>query len=66
MTHQSPADHAIKVAFSINEASALIGLGRDGIYKAISDGRLRARKFGKRTLITKVDLEAFLEALPTL
>jgi excisionase family DNA binding protein len=51
-------------AYSINEAADVIGLGRDGIYRAISEGRLRARKFGKRTLILRTDAEAFLQALP--
>jgi excisionase family DNA binding protein len=55
-----------KVAHTINEVSAQTGIGRDGIYKAINEGRLRARKFGKRTLILDSDLHGFLEALPTL
>jgi excisionase family DNA binding protein len=51
-------------AYSINEACEVIGLGRDGVYRAISEGKLRARKFGKRTLILRGDLDAFLQALP--
>jgi len=47
-------------AHSIDEACALTGLGRDGIYSAIRDGYLVARKFGRRTLITDDDLRQFL------
>jgi len=51
-------------ALAIDEVSARIGIGRDGVYRAINEGQLRARKFGKRTLILATDLDAFLEALP--
>jgi excisionase family DNA binding protein len=57
-------DH--RVVHSIDEAAALIGIGRDGVYRAINERRLRARKIGKRTLILAADLQAFLDALPTL
>jgi excisionase family DNA binding protein len=40
--------------------------GRDGIYEAIREGRLEARKFGRRTLITDEALERFLNSLPPL
>jgi excisionase family DNA binding protein len=55
-----------KVAFSINETIAMTGIGRDGVYRAIREGRLTARKLGRRTLITERDLQAFLEALPSM
>jgi excisionase family DNA binding protein len=55
-----------RVAHSIAEACAITGLGRDGVYGAINDGRLTARKFGRRTVILDHDLRAFLEALPKL
>jgi excisionase family DNA binding protein len=55
-----------KVAHSINEAALIIGIGRDGVYRAIHERRLRARKFGKRTLILATDLQAFLDSLPTI
>jgi excisionase family DNA binding protein len=51
-------------AHSIDEACALTGLGRDGIYSAIRDGHLVARKFGRRTIITDDDLRQFLAGLP--
>jgi excisionase family DNA binding protein len=51
-------------AHSIAETCVLTGLGRDGIYAAIRDGHLVARKFGRRTLITDDDLHQFLAGLP--
>jgi excisionase family DNA binding protein len=49
---------------SIAEASAAAGIGRTKLYEAIADGRLMARKLGKRTLILRDDLRQFLAALP--
>jgi excisionase family DNA binding protein len=53
------------VAYTVAQTMMRLNLGRDSIYKAIRDGRLRARKFGKRTVITGADIERFLESLPT-
>ena len=49
---------------SIAEACTVAGIGRTKIYEAIADGRLTARKFGKRTLVLRGDLQAFLSSLP--
>jgi excisionase family DNA binding protein len=51
-------------AHSIAETCALTGLGRDAVYTAIRDGRLVARKLGRRTIITDDDLRQFLAGLP--
>jgi excisionase family DNA binding protein len=53
-------------ALSINEAIRLSNGSRQTIYKAIRDGRLKARKFGKRTIILRADFEQFLHSLPPL
>ena len=52
-----------KLSYSIEEASTLSGIGRTKIYEAINLNQLKARKFGKRTLILKSDLEEFLAKL---
>lgn len=39
------------LAISITETARALGLGRTSIYTMISDGRLEAFKFGRRTLI---------------
>jgi excisionase family DNA binding protein len=53
-----------RAAHSIVEICVLTGLGRDTIYAAIRNGRLSARKLGRRTLITDSDLRRFLASLP--
>ncbi len=53
-------------AFSVDQVEGVTGIGRTKIYEAISSGRLKARKYGKRTLILKDDLRQFLESLPPL
>jgi len=49
---------------SILEACRIAGIGRTKIYEAIAGGSLKARKFGKRTIILRIDLREFLSALP--
>jgi excisionase family DNA binding protein len=49
---------------SIVEACRIAGIGRTKIYEAIGAGSLKARKFGKRTLILRTDLQSFLSGLP--
>jgi excisionase family DNA binding protein len=49
---------------SISEACAVAGIGRTKIYQAITDGNLKARKCGKRTLILRDELRDFLASLP--
>ena len=53
-----------KLGLTVSEAAALSSLGQTSIYKAIREGRLRIRKYGTRTIITRSDLGLFLENLP--
>jgi len=57
-------DH--KLAFTIDEAAFRADLGRDALYDAIREGKLEAKKKGRRTLITADALRRYLENLPTL
>jgi len=54
------------MAMSVAAAAVEAGIGRDGIYGAIREGRLEARKWGRRTLITDEALQRFLNGLPPL
>jgi len=54
------------MAMSVAEAADEAGIGRDGIYAAIRQGRLEARKWGRRTIITEEALQRFLNELPPL
>jgi excisionase family DNA binding protein len=56
---------AEKLAYSPAEAAEASGQGRTKIFEAIKSGRLRAKKSGSRTLILRVDLEAYLSSLPS-
>jgi excisionase family DNA binding protein len=53
-----------RLGLTVSEAAALSSLGQTSIYKAIREGRLRIRKYGTRTIITRADLASFLENLP--
>ena len=55
-----------KLGMTINELIAASGLGRTSIYGQIRDGRLVARKCGKRTIILPSDAKAWLQGLPRL
>jgi excisionase family DNA binding protein len=58
--------HPHRTAYSVDEAAVMAGVGRDAVYDAIREGRLTARKWGRRTIITDTALRAFLESLPEL
>ena len=49
-----------KLALSIAETAALIGLGRSTIWKMVKDGKLRQVKVGNRTLFLRSDIDALL------
>lgn len=53
----------MQLSLSIGEACAITGIGRTNLYKAINSGVLKARKYGKRTIILRGDLDAFLASL---
>ncbi len=55
----------IALAVRVEEAARLVGVGRGYLYQQISEGHLRARKAGRRTLIGLSDLWHWFEALPT-
>lgn len=54
----------MQLSYSIDEVSVLTGIGKTKLYSAISNGSLAARKFGKRTLVLKGDIDRFLNQLP--
>jgi excisionase family DNA binding protein len=53
-----------KVYGTIPEATHFSGMSRTSIYEALKKGHLKARKAGRRTLISFDDLEAYLAGLP--
>ncbi|MBS0482607.1 MAG: helix-turn-helix domain-containing protein [Proteobacteria bacterium] len=55
------ADALAPLAYSVSEACKVSSFGRTYLYQLIGEGRLEARKFGKRTLITARSLRALIE-----
>jgi len=51
-------------AYDVPGAVLASGQSRSGLYQAIREGKLIARKRGHRTLILATDLRAWLESLP--
>ena len=52
------------ILVSIAEAQKILGLGRTSLYAAISSGKIKAKKSGRRTLVETSALRKFVEALP--
>lgn len=53
----------MQLSLSIEETMSATGFGRTKIYEAINLGSLKAKKYGKRTIILRQDLENFLDNL---
>ncbi len=52
-----PAD---RLAFSVDEAARITGLSRDLLYDQMRTGKLAYLKVGRRRIITRQHIEAFL------
>ncbi len=53
-------------AMSIAEFCRRYSIGRTSVYEEIGTGQLRAKKIGRRTIITEDDAEEWLRRLPTM
>jgi excisionase family DNA binding protein len=51
-----------RMAFSVTEAAFITGLSRDLLYDQMRAGNLAYLKIGRRRIITRQNLEAFLAA----
>jgi excisionase family DNA binding protein len=49
-----------RLAYSVDEAAAITGLSRDLLYDQMRAGKLAYIKVGRRRIITRQHLEAFL------
>jgi hypothetical protein len=57
---------AAKRAMSLQDFCQSYDIGRTKAYEEINQGRLKARKAGRRTIITADDAEDWLSRLPSL
>ncbi|ODT22160.1 MAG: hypothetical protein ABS35_15505 [Kaistia sp. SCN 65-12] len=53
------------ISLTIKDASAACGLGPTKLYELIKDGKIQARKEGRRTLILTDSLRKHIEGLPS-
>jgi excisionase family DNA binding protein len=53
-----------RLAYSIDRFCEDTDTGRSKVYELIRTGRLRAKKFGSKTLILAEDADRFLASLP--
>jgi excisionase family DNA binding protein len=49
-----------RLAYSVDETAAITGLSRDLLYDEMRTGRLAYLKIGRRRIITRQHLDAFL------
>lgn len=57
----NPNDTSEPLAYSVADACRVSSIGRTRLYQLIGEGRLQARKIGKRTLIPAASLRALIE-----
>jgi excisionase family DNA binding protein len=50
-----------RIAYSVDEAAAVLGIARETIYELIRTGQLRSRKAGSRRIIGRHHLLEFLD-----
>jgi excisionase family DNA binding protein len=58
MTERTAYKLSERMAYSVNEVCALLGVSVPTVYARINDGSLRSSKFGTRRLILRADVEA--------
>lgn len=59
MSHEIAAPTPL--AYSVQDACRVSSIGRTRLYSLIKDGKLEARKIGKRTLIPAASLHRLIE-----
>lgn len=55
---------ANRLTFSLADAASAIGVGKSTLHELIATGKIPVRKLGRRSLILREDLEAYVQSLP--
>jgi excisionase family DNA binding protein len=50
-----------RLAYSVREAAKICGMSKSTMYRLAESGRLRFKRVGKRTLVTREELLRFLD-----
>ena len=50
----------MRLAYTAEEVAEMVGIGRSKLYQHINTGQLQAKKLGRRTIVLKNDLEAYV------
>lgn len=61
MTERTACRLSERMAYSVDEVCAMLGVTVPTVYARINDGSLRSSKFGRRRLILRADVEALFE-----
>lgn len=61
----APQSTVEPLAVSVLTAAKMTGVSRATFYRLIAEGRVKAKKIGKRTLVLVTDIHALLAASPT-
>lgn len=59
------AEDGPRLAYTVSEAARALGLSKSMIYDQLRANRLRSVKIGKRRIITRQQIDAWLAGLPT-
>ena len=54
-----------RLLYSPKEAEQLLGISHATLYRLIAERRLEARKINGKTVISRVEIDRFLAALPS-
>lgn len=57
-------DHFGRLAYSVDEAARITGIGRTTLYALMNSGELPSAKVGRRRIIRSVDLAALVAGRP--
>ena len=59
-----PTSHRDQVCISIEDASKLLGIGLTKFYEELNSKRIKAKRFGRRTLVSPDSLKIWFDNLP--
>lgn len=55
-----------KPLYSVSEAAQLIGIGKTRFYQELAEGKIAAKKLGRRTLVPAEAIQNYIASLPAL